>query len=144
MTAFSEGTQYITASTSYHVYIGCADLTLTLFSREEFSSLKTAAEILLHLLCFSMYLTEIQACSMEVKPHGRSKKNPRPSFTTASGTRIKMSQQASSSGGPSSIYDQLYQEAGDVLSRKASADVSRSIDQVKYEPKKLRNQHEKD
>ena len=61
MTAFSEGTQYITASTSYHVYIGCADLTLTLLSREEFSSLKTAAEIRLHLLCFSMYLKEIQA-----------------------------------------------------------------------------------
>ena len=46
--------------------------------------------------------------------------------------------------GQSSIYDQLYQEAGDVLSRKASADVPRSIDQVKYERKKLRNQHEKD
>ena len=61
MTAFSEGTQYITASTSYHVYIGCADLTLTLLLREEFSSLKTAPEILLHLLCFSMYLKEIQA-----------------------------------------------------------------------------------
>ena len=61
MTAFSEGTQYITAITSYHVYIGCADLTLTLLSREEFSSLKTAAETLLHLLCFCMYLTEIQA-----------------------------------------------------------------------------------
>ena len=53
---------------------------------------------------------------------------------------MKMSQQASSSvERPSSIYDQLYQEAGDVLSRKASADVPRSIDQVKYEPKKLRN-----
>ena len=46
--------------------------------------------------------------------------------------------------GPSSIHDQRYQEAGDVLSRKASADVPRSIDQVKYERKKLRNQHEKD
>ena len=31
-----------------------------------------------------------------------------------------------------------------MLSRKASADVPRSIDQVKYERKKLRNQHEKD
>ena len=31
-----------------------------------------------------------------------------------------------------------------MLSRKASADVSRSINQVKYERKKLRNQHEKD
>ena len=57
---------------------------------------------------------------------------------------MKMSQQANSSVGPSSIYDQLYREAGDVLSRKASADVPRSIDQVKYEPKKLLNQHEKD
>ena len=90
------------------------------------------------------YVFDGDPSSMEVKPHGRSKKNPRPFFTTASGTRIKMSQQASSSVGPSSIYDQLYQEAGDVLSRKASADVPRSIDQVKYEPKKLRNQHEKD
>ena len=57
---------------------------------------------------------------------------------------MKISNKASSSMGPSSVYDQLYQEAGDVLSRKASADVPRSIDQVKYERKKLRNQHEKD
>ena len=77
-------------------------------------------------------------------PHGRAKKNPRPFFTTASGTRMKISKKASSSMGPSSIYDQLYQEAGDVLSRKASANVPRSIDQVKYERKKLQTQHEKD
>ena len=62
------------------------------------------------------YVFEGDPSSMEVKPHGRSKKNPRPFFTTASGTRMKISKKASSSMGPSSIYDQLYQEAGDVLS----------------------------
>ena len=35
------------------------------------------------------YVFEGDPSSMEVKPHGRSKKNPRPFFTTASGTRIK-------------------------------------------------------
>ena len=49
------------ASTSYHVHIGCTDLTLR--SREEFSSFKTAAETFPHSLCFSMYLMEIQAVS---------------------------------------------------------------------------------
>ena len=90
------------------------------------------------------YVFDGDPSSIQVKLHGRAKKNPRPFYTTASGTRMKISKKASSSMGPSSIYDQLYQEAGDVLSRKASADVPRSIDQVKYERKKLRNQHEKD
>ena len=90
------------------------------------------------------YVFDGDPSSIEVKPHGRSKRNPRPCSTTASGTQMKMSQRVSSSVGPSSVYDQLYQEAGDVLSRKVSADVPRSIDQVKYERKKLRNQHEKD
>ena len=90
------------------------------------------------------YVFDGDPSSIQVKPHGRAKKNPRPFYTTASGTRMKISKKASSSMGPSSIYDQLYQEAGDVLSRKASADVPRSIDQIKYERKKLRNQHEKD
>ena len=95
-------------------------------------------------LIMLQYVFDGDPSSIEVKPHGRAKKNPHPFFTTASGTRLKISNKASSSMGPSSIYDQLYQEARDVLSRKASADVPRSIDQVKYERKKLQNQHKKD
>ena len=86
-------------------------------------------------LIMLQYVFDGDPSSIEVKPHGRAKKNPHPFFTTASGTRMKISNKASSSMGPSSIYDQLYQEARDVLSRKASADVPRSIDQVKYERK---------
>ena len=86
-------------------------------------------------LIMLQYVFDGDPSSIEVKPHGRAKKNPRPFFTTASGTRMKISNKASSSMGPSSVYDQLYQEAGDVLSRKASADVPRSIDQVKNERK---------
>ena len=108
------------------------------------------------------YVFDGDPSSIEVKPHGRAKKNPHPFFTTASGTRLKISNKASYV--PRSIdqvkyerQDRLqymirtnyfhfvfYQEARDVLSRKASADVPRSIDQVKYERQKLRNQHEKD
>lgn len=82
--------------------------------------------------------------SINIKPHGRAKKNQRPFFSTASGTRTKISEKVSSSLGPSSIYDHLYQEAGDVMSRKSSSDVPRSVDQVKYERKKLGSKHEKD
>ena len=95
-------------------------------------------------LIMLQYVFDGDPSSIEVKPHGRAKENPRPFFTTASGTRMKISQKACSSNGPSSIHDQPYQEADDVLSRKVSSDVPRSIDQVKYERKKLRNQHEKD
>ena len=95
-------------------------------------------------LIMLQYVFDGDPSSIEVKPHGRAEKNPHPFFTTASGTQMKISNKVSSSMGPSSIYDQLYQEARDVLSRKASADVPRSIDQVKYERKKLQNQHKKD
>ena len=95
-------------------------------------------------LIMLQYIFDGDPDSIIIKPHGRAKNNPRPFLTTASGTRAKISEKATSSLGPSSIYDQLYQEAGDVISRKSSSDVPRSIDQVKYERKKLRSQHEKD
>ena len=55
---------------------------------------------------------------IEIKPHGGAKKNPRPFFSTAPGTRTKISDKASSSLGPSSIYDELYQEAGTLYLEK--------------------------
>ena len=95
-------------------------------------------------LVMLQYIFDGDPESITVKPHGRAKKNQRPFFTTASGTRTKISEKATSSMGPSSIYDHLYLEAGDVMSRKSSSDVPRSVDQVKYEWKKLRSKHEKD
>ena len=95
-------------------------------------------------LVLLQYLNSGDPDDIEIKPHGRAKKNPRPFFSTAPGTRAKISEKASSALGPSSIYDDLYQEAGDIVSRKACSDVPRSIDQVKYERKKLRTKHEKD
>lgn len=46
--------------------------------------------------------------------------------------------------GPSSIYDELYEDGGGVISKSASCTVPKDIPQVKYESAKLRKQHSKD
>ena len=95
-------------------------------------------------LMMLQYIFDGDPESIEIKPRGRAKKNQRPFFTTASGTRTKISEKVTSSLCPSSIYDHLYQEARDVMSCKSSSDVPRNVDQVKYERKTLRGKHEKD
>lgn len=46
--------------------------------------------------------------------------------------------------GPTSIYDDLYEDAGGVIEKSASCTVPRGISQVKYERAKLRKKHNKD
>ena len=56
----------------------------------------------------------------------------------------KIALKAKTSLGPSSIYDELYENGGGVIDQSASGTVPRSISQVKYERAKLRKQHSKD
>lgn len=55
-----------------------------------------------------------------VEPHKNAKKAPKPFYVTAKSTRDKISQKVQTALGPSSIYDELYEDSGGVLNNTAS------------------------
>ena len=81
---------------------------------------------------------------IKVEPHKSAKKTPKPFYSTAKSTREKIAKKATSALGPTSIYDDLYEDAGGVIEKSASCTVPRGISQVKYERAKLRKKHNKD
>lgn len=99
--------------------------TSTLTERGDFKADNNGSimETCLHSGWFKTYLLEIQMT--EIKPQGRTKKNPHPFFSTALGTCAKISEKASSSLRPTSIYDELYQEVGDIKSRKGCSQMTK-------------------
>lgn len=81
---------------------------------------------------------------VKVEPHQNSKKSHRPYYATATSTKQRINEKAKSSLGPSSIYDELYEEGGGVVENTSFTSVPRGISQVKYQRGKLREQHSKD
>lgn len=81
---------------------------------------------------------------IKVEPHKSAKKSPKPFYSTAKSTREKIAKKATSALGPTSIYGDLYEDAGGVIEKSASCTVPRGISQVKYERAKLRKKHNKD
>ena len=79
-----------------------------------------------------------------VEPHKNAKKSAKPFYGTAKSTREKIAERAKTALGPSSIYDELYEDGGGVIDKSASCTVPRGISQVKYERAKLRKKHSKD
>ena len=80
---------------------------------------------------------------IKVEPHKNAKKSAKPFYGTAKSTREKIAERAKTALGPSSIYDELYEDGGGVIDKSASCTVPRGISQVKYERAKLRKQHSK-
>lgn len=72
------------------------------------------------------------------------KKTIQPFYTTATSTKQRITEKAKTSLGPSSIYDELYEEGGGVVESTAFATLPRGIRQVKCQRSKLRDQHAKD
>lgn len=68
----------------------------------------------------------------------------KPFYGTARSTQDKIAEKAKTNLGPSSIYDELYEDGGGVIAKSASCTVPRGVSQVKYERSKLRKQHSKD
>ena len=66
---------------------------------------------------------------VKVEPHQNSKKSHRPYYAT----KQCINEKAKSSLGPSSIYDELYEEGGGVVENTSFASVPRGISQVKYQ-----------
>ena len=62
---------------------------------------------------------------------------PQKKIQTSEGTKAKIRERVRSSKTPSSIYDDIFEEAG-VLTFKNVSDLPRSIDQIKYERQKAR------
>lgn len=81
---------------------------------------------------------------IKVEPHKNAKKSATPFYGTAKSTREKMAERAKTALGPSSIYDELYEDGGGLIDKSASCTVPRGISQVKYERRKRQKQHSKD
>lgn len=81
---------------------------------------------------------------IKLEPHKHAKKSSKPFYVTARSTKEKIAEKVKTALGPSSIYDELYEDGGGVMKKAASSLVPRGIAQVKYERSKLRKQHSKD
>lgn len=81
---------------------------------------------------------------VKVEPHKNAKKSIQPFYATATSTKQCISDKAKTPLGPSSIYDELYEEGGGIIDSASFAELPRGIRQVKYQRSKLRDQHAKD
>ena len=81
---------------------------------------------------------------VKVEPHKNSKKSLQPYYSTATSTKQRITEKAKEPLGPSSIFDELYEEGGGVLENTSFASLPRGVSQVKYQRSKLRDQHAKD
>ena len=81
---------------------------------------------------------------VKVEPHKNSKRNCQPYHVTATSARKCIEQKVQSQMGSSSIFNDLYESSGGVLENTSFASHPRDVNQVKYERKKLREQHSKD
>lgn len=81
---------------------------------------------------------------VKLEPHRNSKKCCQPYYATATSTKQRIEEKAKSSLGPSSIFDELYEDGGGMLESSSFASLPRGISQIKYERTKLRRQHSKD
>lgn len=81
---------------------------------------------------------------VKVEPHKNAKKSIQPFYATATSTKQRISDKAKTPLGPSSIYDELYEEGGGIMDSASFAELPRGIMQVKYQRSKLRDQHAKD
>jgi ABC-type cobalt transport system substrate-binding protein len=81
---------------------------------------------------------------VKVEAHKNSKRNHQPYYASATSTRKRIEEKAKSQMGPSSIFDELYEIGGGIVESMLFASQPRGISQVKYERKKLRQQHSKD
>ena len=81
---------------------------------------------------------------VKVEAHKNSKRNHQPYYATATSTRKRIEEKTKSQMGPSSIFDELYESGGGIVESMSFASQLRGFSQVKYERKKLRQQHSKD
>ena len=70
---------------------------------------------------------------VKIEPHKNAKKTIQPFYTTATSTKQRITEKAKTSLGPSSIYDELYEEGGGVVESTAFGTLPRGIRQVKYQ-----------
>ncbi|CAB4043364.1 Hypothetical predicted protein, partial [Paramuricea clavata] len=124
-------------SRTYWVHSSNSDFKRRLTELEDHSGDKSPVVIL-------QYQFSGDPTDITVEQHKNAKKIPKPFYVTAKSTRDKISQKAQTALGPSSIYDELYEDGGGILDKTASCTVPRSVSQVKYERGKLRKQHSKD
>ena len=81
---------------------------------------------------------------VKVEPHKNAKKSIQPFYATATSTKQHISDKAKTPLGPSSIYDELYEEEGGIIDSASFAELPRGIRQVKYQRSKLSDQYAKD
>ena len=103
---------------TYWVHSSNSDFKRRLIELEDHNGDKSPVVILQYQFCGD-------PANIIVEPHKNAKKTQKPFYVTAKSTKDKISEKSKTGLGPSSIYDELYEDGGGIVNKTSASAVPR-------------------